>query len=237
MESLLQFINRAFNNFLDLLYPVSCLGCGKNLTSNEEVLCVQCRINLPVTDLTITSSSSVTLQFMGRIPFDFVYSYVIFSKKGIVQRLVHQIKYKGQKEAGTVLGRWFGYELKEKCGEVTLSDLLISVPLHPVRRRQRGFNQSEYIADGLAEALQMPVNYEALKRIRFEASQTRKGKVSRRENVSDVFTVTNAEAIRGKRVILVDDVLTTGATLEACAHQLLKAGCQSVGVLTLAAVR
>lgn len=237
METLIQFIKRACNNFVDLLYPVSCLGCGENLTPNEEVLCVQCRVELPVTDLTKTSSSGVALQFVGRVPLDFAYSYLIFSKKGIVQRLIHQIKYNGRKEAGAVLGRWFGYELKDKCEEVAEANLLIGVPLHSVRRRQRGFNQSEWIANGLSEALLIPVNSSALKRTRFEASQTKKGKGARWENVHDVFAVADVEAIQGKRVILVDDVLTTGATLEACAMQLLNAGCASVGVLTLAAAR
>ncbi|GAA4456579.1 ComF family protein [Nibrella saemangeumensis] len=237
METLLQFIKRACNNFVDLLYPVSCLGCSENLTPNEEILCVQCRVKLPVTDLTKTSSSGVALQFAGKVPLDFAYSYLVFSKKGIVQRLIHQIKYKGQKEAGAVLGRWFGYELKEKCQDIAEANLLIGVPLHPVRERQRGFNQSEWIAKGLSEALKIPVNTTALKRTRFEASQTRKGKGARWENVKDVFAIADAESIQGKRVILIDDVLTTGATLEACASQLLKAGCASVGVLTLAAAR
>ncbi|GAA4411091.1 ComF family protein [Nibrella viscosa] len=237
METLLQFMKRAWNNFVDLLYPVSCLGCGDNLTPNEEVLCVQCRVKLPVTDLSKTRNSGVALQFAGKVPLDFAYSYLTFSKKGIVQRLIHQIKYKGRKEAGAVLGRWFGYELKEKCEEIAEANLLIGVPLHPVRRRQRGFNQSEWIANGLSEALQIPVNTTALKRTRFEASQTKKGKGARWENVHDVFAVADAEAIRGRRVVLVDDVLTTGATLEACATQLLNAGCASVGILTLAAAR
>ncbi|WP_245826291.1 ComF family protein [Spirosoma rigui] len=174
-------------------------------------------------------------KFAGKVPISFLASYVYFTKGGIVQKLIHQIKYKGQKEAARELASWYGYQLKTECTLVKDADLLVGVPLHRSRLNQRGYNQADWIAEGLAEALDIPARTDILVRKRFNSSQTRKNRMERWENVETVFAVTNPQEVVGKHIIVVDDVLTTGSTIEACAAELLKAGCRTVGVLTIAA--
>ncbi|GAB4042633.1 hypothetical protein GCM10028774_55490 [Spirosoma jeollabukense] len=169
------------------------------------------------------------------MPIQFVASYVYFTKGGIIQKLIHGIKYKGRKEAAKTIASWYGHQLRVDSTLVNKIDILIGVPLHKSRLRQRGYNQADYIAQGLSESLNIPCRTDVLKRNRFKESQTKKNRLERWENVKTVFSVENYKEIEGKNVVVVDDVLTTGATIEACAIELLKAGCKSVGVLTIAA--
>ena len=152
-----------------------------------------------------------------------------------MQKLIHQIKYKGQKEAAKELASWYGHQLKAESSWVDNADLIVGVPLHKSRLNQRGYNQADWIAEGLSEALAIPMRTGILIRRRFKSSQTRKNRMERWENVKTVFDVSDHREVAGKTIIIVDDVLTTGATIEACATELLKAGCRSVGVLTIAA--
>jgi len=208
------------------------------LTANEKILCTRCRINLPETGQHRRADEDLILnKFAGKVPIQFVASYLHFSKGGIVQKLIHRIKYKGQKEAAREMALWYGDLLKREGSQLPELDLLISVPMSKARLQQRGFNQAEWIAAGLSEALAVPMQADILVRKRFRSSQTRKNRIERWENVKNEFVVRQADAIQGLRVALVDDVLTTGATLEACAVALLQAGCSSVSVLTLAATR
>ncbi|GAB3766286.1 ComF family protein [Spirosoma pomorum] len=174
-------------------------------------------------------------KFAGRVPVSFVLSYIYFVKGGLAQRLIHQIKYRGQKEAAREIASWYGYQLKSESKIDEQIDALVSVPMHKSRLRQRGYNQADWIAEGLSDTLKIPVLSNVLIRQSFKKSQTSQNRIERWENVKTVFGVSNAENLIGKRVALVDDVLTTGATIEACAIELLKAGCQSVGVITIAA--
>jgi ComF family protein len=231
-----QSVRLFLTDFIDLLFPTLCLGCNQVLQTQEKVLCTGCRIDMPETKQHLLADSTITLnKFAGRVPISFVFSYVYFAKGGLAQRLIHQIKYKGQKEAAREIASWYGHQLKSESGIREEIDGIVSVPLHKSRLRQRGYNQADWIAEGLANALDVPVLSDTLVRQSFKKSQTSKNRLERWENVKTVFSVSNTESLLGKRVALVDDVLTTGATIEACAIELLKAGCQSVGVITIAA--
>jgi len=181
--------------------------------------------------------SPFVLKFAGRVPVQYVLAYLHYAKQSRVQRLVHAIKYQNQKEAAELIGRWYGYRLKAEWETDRVPDLLTSVPLHPARLRQRGYNQSDWFGRGLAQAMDIPFKEGVLQRTAFVASQTGKSRFDRWQNVETVFRVARTDMIRERNVALVDDVLTTGATLEACAQALLTAGCASVGVITIAATR
>ncbi|AKD58021.1 ComF family protein [Spirosoma radiotolerans] len=233
---MIRIIRALLADFADLLFPTLCLGCTNSLGTNEKILCTKCRISLPETnqhkepyDLNLLN------KFAGKVPVRFLASYVYFSKGGIVQKLIHAIKYKGQKEVAKEVAGWYGYQLKSETTLINEIDVLIGVPLHKSRFQQRGYNQADCIAEGLSEALNIPMRTDVLIRNRFKESQTRKNRLERWENVKTVFSVQNEHEIQYKHVAIVDDVLTTGATLEACAVELLQAGCKSVSVLTLAA--
>lgn len=231
-----RFVWSLLASFADLLFPTLCLGCGRSLGANEKILCAHCRINLPETGQHREPYNQDLLnKFAGKVPIAFLVSFVYFTKGGIVQKLIHQIKYKGQKEAAKELANWYGYQLKMESHLVDNVDLLVGVPLHKSRLNQRGYNQADWIAEGLSEALSIPARTDVLVRKRFRSSQTRKNRMERWENVKTVFDVPDYREVVGKNIVIVDDVLTTGATLEACAAELLKAGCRSVGVLTIAA--
>ncbi|MFD2932145.1 ComF family protein [Spirosoma flavum] len=236
MLSLFRFIRELTADFTDLLFPILCLGCNQPLSANEKVLCTQCRINLPETGHHQEPYDSTLLhKFAGKVPIQFLASYVYFTKGGIVQKLIHGIKYKGQKEAAKEVANWYGHQLLSESKLVNKIDIIIGVPLYKSRFHQRGYNQADWIAEGFSEAFSVPMRTDILVCNRFKESQTRKNRLERWENVKTVFTVKNHDEIKNKNIIIVDDVLTTGATIEACAIELLRAGCKSVGVLTLAA--
>lgn len=169
----------------------------------------------------------------GRLPIRHGWAFLKFQKGGVVQRLLHQLKYNNCPEIGERLGKAYGRELSDTllAGEF---DLIVPVPLHRSRQRQRGYNQSAYFAKGLSEALQVPWDESISIRTHATASQTRKNRADRWENVRHVFDVRTAISVQGKRILLVDDVITTGATLEACGQHLLDCGCASVSVACIA---
>ncbi|MFD2573960.1 ComF family protein [Spirosoma soli] len=231
-------IKSLVDDFTNLLFLTPCIGCGNSLSINEKILCTSCRIKLPETGQHRTPYDQNLLnKFAGKVPIKFVASYVYFSKGSTIQKLIHAIKYKGQKEAAKEIASWYGYQLKAESQLVNDIDVIIGVPLHKSRLAQRGYNQADYIAEGLSESLDIPMRTGVLVRNYFKTSQTRKNRIERWENVKTVFKVAAPEEVKDKNVALVDDVLTTGATLEACAVELLKAGCQSVSVLTIAAAK
>ncbi|GAB4031552.1 ComF family protein [Spirosoma gilvum] len=230
-----RFIRPVLTDFVDLLFPQLCLGCNNPLGFSEKVLCTHCRINLPETGQHREPYDQNLLnKFAGKVPVQFLASYMYFNKGGIVQKLIHGIKYKGHKEAAKEIAGWYGHQLKSESTIGETIDVILGVPLHKSRLQQRGYNQADWIADGLAESLTIPFRTDVLVRQRFKSSQTHKNRLERWENVKTVFRVIYPDAIKGKHVLVVDDVLTTGATLEACAIELLNAGCTAVSVLTLA---
>lgn len=233
-----RFIQSYIADFLDLLFPCLCLGCKQTLSANEKVLCVACRIKLPETNQHEDPYNQNLLnKFAGKVPIQFVVSFLYFSRGNLVQKLIHQIKYRGQKEAAREIATWYGLKIKSESQLSDEIDVIVGVPLHKSRLQQRGYNQADWIAEGIAEALDLPARTDILIRKHFKESQTHKNRLERWENVRDVFAVAEGKEneLEGKRIALVDDVLTTGSTLEACAAELVKAGCKSVGIITIAA--
>lgn len=219
--------------FLDLLFPRYCLACHGGLVTGEETVCTACRHELPRTESHLRHNERLHLKMAGRAPVASLNAYLIFTKGGKVQHLLHALKYKGHQEVGELLGRWYGAELAE-VGFSEQLDLILPVPLHKKKQRARGYNQSDCFAKGLSESLGVTWSAEVLKKGKPTESQTRKTRLERLQNVQDVFFVEKLEAVQGKRIALVDDVITTGATLEACVAVLLEAGCAEVRLITIA---
>ena len=207
------------DSILNLFYPRVCAACGEPLLKDEETVCLKCRFTLPQTGYELNPDNPLTQNFYGRVRFHAVTACFFFAKTGKVQHLIHELKYKGNKEAGVFLGQQLGESIKEAPLFQGI-DFLIPVPLHPKREKQRGYNQSLMIAKGINEETDIPIGDKYLIRAVNTATQTKKSKEERYQNVKDIFEVHFADELQGKHVLLIDDVLTTGATLESCAHQL-----------------
>ena len=208
-----------FDSILNLFYPRVCAACGNSLLKDEETVCLKCRFTLPRTGYELNPDNPLAQTFYGRVPFHAVTACFFFAKSGKVQHLIHQLKYKGNKEAGIFLGQQLGESIKEAPLFQGI-DYLIPVPLHPKREKKRGYNQSLMIAKGINEVTGIAIGEKYLVRAVNTATQTKKSKEERYQNVKDIFEVRFADELKGKHVLLIDDVLTTGATLESCAHQL-----------------
>jgi ComF family protein len=226
-------ILRLATDLLNLLFPRLCNGCGKYLVRGEKNICLSCFHDLPFTDYHLHADNRAAKQFWGRLPCHAVMAMLYFKKGSRVQQLMHRLKYNGQTELGLELGQLVGERLKQSSNFSGI-DFVIPVPLHKRRERLRGYNQSKCIADGIAERLQVPVLTHVLIKPVSTASQTRKGRFSRYENLKSVFEVRDLQIIRDKHVLLVDDVITTGATLEACGLALFAAGISSLSIATVA---
>ncbi|WP_034256664.1 ComF family protein [Adhaeribacter aquaticus] len=234
---MLSTLNNIFQDFTTLLFPEYCYACQGSLVKGEDLICTKCRLHLPYTNLHRVKESSQNIlhhRFLGKVPVKFVLSYLYFKQSGRVQNLLHALKYKNVPAIGELLGDWYGQELKE-AAYTTAFDMILPVPLHPKKQQKRGYNQSASFAKGLANALGVPCSEAILIRTLNTSSQTNKTRPERWENVSKAFKVMDAEQVKGKKVLLVDDVLTTGATLEACAVTLLEAGSAEVSVGAIAA--
>ncbi|MBI2721890.1 MAG: ComF family protein [Bacteroidetes bacterium] len=208
------------NDFMSLIYPRRCEACGILLFLQEEYICNLCSIGLPRSNYHKNTDNELTKVFAGRIPFKHVMSYFIFEKSGRVQHLLHQIKYQNQKELAFFLGQQYAKELIQDKFKTDF-DLIVPIPLHKNKLKSRGFNQSEWFAKGLSETLNILVDITSMIRHEETATQTKKKKYERWENVEGIFLITNKSKLKGKHVVLVDDVITTGATIEA-AWQALK---------------
>lgn len=222
-----------WKDFFYLLYPDLCLCCGKPLLRSEQLICLECLGHLPKTQTHLQRDNMVCKLFWGRSDIAFAASFLSFSKGGNVQHLIHLLKYKNKPEIGVLLGRMYGYYLMESIHFHDI-DVIIPVPLHSSKQKKRGYNQSECIACGLSESMNKPVDKQSFVRIHFTETQTRKNRISRWENVQEVFTVVKNEAIENKHILLVDDVITTGATIEGCVQALQKDRNVKITVVSLA---
>ncbi len=220
-------------NFFSLVYPGTCCTCGTVLVSDELHLCSICLAGLPATGFQHYYDNQLTAIFWGRVALETGTSLYYYQKGGLVQTLIHQIKYRGNKSLGFFLGRLLGIGLLASPYYSGL-DYIVPVPLHPDRERARGFNQSDVIASGVADVLSVPNLRDMLVRGQMTASQTKKARFSRWENVSDVFETPNPSVLYHKNILLVDDVVTTGSTLEACAQKLVAISGVRVWIATLA---
>ncbi len=218
---------------VSLFYPRSCLACGEVLTQGEDTLCTRCLFHMPRTDFHSVTDNPVARHFWGKVPIRGAAALYYYNKGQRVQRLVYNLKYRRKKEAGLFAGRLLGRELvrRHAFGEV---DEIVPVPLHPSRLRSRGYNQSETIARGLADVLGKRLNERLLVRARKSASQTRKHRFERWQNVDGVFALAGDDRLPGKHYLVVDDVITTGSTLASCAQTLLAIDGSRVSVAALA---
>lgn len=221
-----------FESFTELFFPQLCVTCNRKLYSDETYVCLHCRQDFPKTGYHNSPDNKVAQLFWGRTQVDFATSWLYFKKGSHFQKLIHYLKYKGIKELGAEMGFLFGLDLKASV--FVEVDLIIPVPLHRKKEKQRGYNQSEWIARGMAKAMQKELSTGNLIRSRFTQTQTRKTRFERWQNVEGIFEVISPELLAGKHVLLVDDVVTTGSTLEAAVYTLLNSGAGKVSIATLA---
>lgn len=222
-----------WNDFISLFFPVVCVSCGKSLFRNENRICTHCLYHLPRTGFHLINDNPVAKIFWGRVNIQAAAAFFTFTKGGKVQQLIHQLKYKGQKEVGICIGNWYGHELRTNQVFQTI-DLIVPVPLHKKKLRKRGYNQSAYFAEGLASSLHIPTDPAILFRSSASETQTKKSRFFRWKNVEHLFYIKNENRIQHKHILLVDDVVTTGATLEACAQALLKIEGVTVSIAAIA---
>ena len=211
---------KILNEINNILLPQVCFGCNAQLTRGESVLCTVCRHELPLTDHTFTSDNVVDRMFYGRIPIKKAASFVFFSKNGIVKNLLHQLKYKNQEQIGGFFGDWFGSQLKEEELLQTV-DIVIPVPLHPKKEKKRGYNQVSLFARLIAAAIDAEYRDDVLLRAINTKTQTKKDRQLRWENAKNVFQLNPLLEKNFNHILLVDDVITTGATIEACAKKII----------------
>jgi ComF family protein len=220
-------------DFVSLLFPELCPACEASLVANEHIICSDCRYNLPYTNFHLQADNIVAQQFYGKINVEAVYALYYFNKGGNVQNLMHHFKYKGMQQIGNLLGNMAGTQLMENHIFNT-ADLIIPVPLHKSRLKERGYNQSACFANGLAQKLNAVVEDGNLQRAIATATQTHKSRFARFENMQEVFMVKHPERLMNKHVLLVDDIVTTGSTLEACGIELLKIPGLKLSIATIA---
>jgi ComF family protein len=233
METLTKNIKTLATDFISLLYPRQCLCCNQILTKQETTVCFDCLVGIPRTQFHLMEDNPVEMLFWGRIKVEHATSYFNFQKGSRYQPLLHALKYKGIHEVGTFLGRIFASEISES-GFFNGIDRIVPVPLHPKKEKKRGYNQSIMIAKGMEQIVSVPVDSTTLSRNYYSETQTRKGRWERWKNVEELFVVNDKKLIENKHILLIDDVVTTGATLEACGTELLKCDGVKISIATLA---
>lgn len=216
-----------------LFFPKYCSSCNRNLMHYEKAVCMHCLTRLPRLHMHDEPNNAVEKIFWGRVNLHAAAAFLSMPRNGISHRLIHRLKYHGDQEVGERLGALFGHELTESA-RLKGIDMIVPVPLHPKKLHLRGYNQCDCIARGMAEALGASISINNLTRTHFSSTQTRRGRISRWSNVKDIFWVREPEKFEGKHILLIDDVITTGATIEACSTALLKVPGIKLSVAALA---
>lgn len=217
-----------------LLFPHTCAGCGSDLIERDQHICHQCYTSLPETNFTSFANNPIEKMFYGRMTVEEAMAAYYFTKQSVLQQLIHTLKYKNNKEAGVQLGRWMGLLLKNS-NRFKGIDALIPLPLFPEKEKKRGYNQAAVLCEGISEIINVPVLKDFVLRKRYTDTQTRKGRIERWKNVNGSFEVNSSPLSKPHHVLLVDDVITTGATLEACGKAIVESGTKlSIAVLAWA---
>ncbi|WP_203967220.1 ComF family protein [Capnocytophaga stomatis] len=222
-----------FRDLLSVILPDYCMGCGCILNDKESFLCISCRGKLPETQMHLQKDNRITKQLYGQCDLFCATSLFYFHKDGVVQHLIHQLKYKGKEEIGAWLGNWLGEKIKT-VQDFQKTDVVIPVPLHKNKLKKRGYNQVALFGKCLARILQAEYVDDVLIKVKTNTTQTQKDLWSRFADSKDIFAIRNGDKIKGKNVLLVDDLITTGATIESCYNQLIKVENVKVGLATMA---
>lgn len=223
-----------FQSLINLFFPEVCLGCRHLLLMGEQVICTQCRHQIPQTLHHLNPNNEAFRKFYGKVPVEHVSAFAYFQKKGLLQPIIHALKYQEREAVGTMLGYWYAEDLK-KVQAIQGLDLIVPVPLHPRKHRQRGYNQVSSFGRSLSEELRVPLVESLLIRKVYSKTQTRKNLLGRVEvQNQNIFDVTDLETHKGQHILLIDDVLTTGSTLEACTRALLKIPGVKISIVCMA---
>ncbi len=224
------------DDFLSLFLPRLCLACSAHLVRGEEVLCTGCLLSMARTDFHLKRDNMLEQAFWGRCRIERAAAFSVYNRGSRIRRLIHSLKYDGRKEIGVMLGELYGYTLAAS-GFMNDIDIIVPVPLSSGRQRKRGYNQSALIAQGLSASTHVPFRNDILIRTGRSESQTRRGRYERWENVEGLFAVRDTSVIAGKHILIADDVITTGSTIEACVNAISQAGDIRVSVVALAAAQ
>jgi len=228
----MQSLKTILSDTLHLFYPHVCTGCGSDLLQRDNLLCLRCTANLPHTRFAQYADNPIEKIFWGRIPLAAAHSEFYFAKESLIQHLIHRLKYKGDQEIGIYLGKLMGRSLLES-NRFKRTDYLIPLPLYPDKEQKRGYNQAAVICSGMSSIMNLPVLSGIVARNRPTETQTKKHRAERWENVAGSFIVKDKKKLVGKNVLLIDDVITTGATLEACGHAILQIPDVKLSIATL----
>lgn len=228
-------LTKVLNDISNVLVPEVCFGCNAHLSGGEHLLCTPCRNDLPLTEYTFNVENPVDRIFYGRINIKKANSFLFFTENGVVQRLLHHLKYKNQEKIGVFLGDWFGQTIKENAF-IDQIDLVIPVPLHPKKKRQRGYNQVSLFGMRLAQHLGAEYAENILFKTSNTKTQTKKSRIGRWYDDRSLYAISNPDLIHGKSVLLVDDIITTGATIEMCAKALSESENVTLYVASMAVV-
>ncbi len=231
---MITFTKEILADVFDLFYPNICLACSDKLLKGEETICLRCQLELPLTDHWTDADNILMKRFSGRVKVESAAAFLFFKKGEAVQELIHQLKYKNQEQVGIYLGRLLGHKLIQPKSIFKDIDLVVPVPLHWKKLKARGYNQCNSIATGISVSLNTPCSLNALNRHHENISQTKKKRFDRWENVEDIFSVNNPAQLTGKHILLVDDVVTTGATSETCMQTILQVPGTRVSFVSLA---
>ncbi len=224
----MQFLKDTFY----LFFPKTCVCCDEQLVKNEIEVCLKCRFELPITNFTDEKENGVEQIFYGRVKIEFATALLFYRTKGISQKLIYQLKYKGKQGVGNILGEWLGLELKESSRFLSI-DYIVPVPLHPKKLKKRGYNQLSTFGNSISQILEVPLIHDVLIKKFVTNTQTLKRRFERWKNVNEIFYLNDASIFKNKHILLIDDVITTGATLEACALELSKTEDIKISIATM----